>query len=580
MKKNVQKSLGAPVRKERKACVNDLKPKANKLLSFITNWRLAEKEKTIELGESIQKTFRTGKFPNIIRAFYKLPEFKELLKTMERGKLFDLVTNAPPDEEEALSVRIYNLQILIESFHRLVHIDYNKEKIKDPYVHVKVFAKNLLEYLECAHLLLLQEGPIVQEIHSSLFQSIQHFSIEIKKVITNNPDLFTPELVKLSVEPVFNYLSQIDTSTYSKTINEKWLKVMIELNIDPKLRSMETQSRSIGMRETQSRNIGQAVAHKLINQLQSLLEKKRQFYQQNPPYFTPTSLRDKILLELCDIEGEPLAEHFSQSHLDALFTEKKFSLLEAKETGFHKKIQHIQEQFWLYRESLFSLIDQYSPLLPPHFSSYLLLLKSYNLTHPTIHQSHHITQLELGFYSVQYDYLMELLTEATPSTDLPSSTIEKIYATIPYILWFLETYYHIKPLPPFLQIKKLLSQVLITTKISNLKETMQRIFFYLIPDESRSFDELEMHLAELTGKLQEIALPPSSIESNLLRERIRNLTQIDLPSHPQTWFVMGEVVGLFFILLAKFDPLFSTNIHAITRSLHQNTFLRILLLKT
>lgn len=558
MKKN-----GNLPRKERRANVNDLKPKANKLLSFITNWRLADKEKTMELSQTIQKLMKSGKFPNTIRAFFKFPEFKELLKTMEGGKLFELTS-----DEEDLLARIYNLQILIETFHRLVHIDYNKEKIKEPHVHVKVFAKNLLDYLECADLLILQEGPIVQEVHAYLFQSIQHFSIEIKKVISNNPDIFTKELIKLAEEPIFNYFSHIDTTTYSKTLNEKWFKVMVELNIDPKLRNSQTQSTPIG----------KAVAHKLINQMKCLIEKKRQFYQQNPPYYIPTTLRDKIQLELNDAETDPLTASFCHDRLAHLFEEKKFSLLEAKEIGLLKKIHHIQDEFALFKESLFTLIDEYGSLVPTHFREYLHLLNSYKLTHPNVHQSHLITQLELGFYSVQYDYLMDILTQDPPSYTLPASAIDQIYAALPHILWFLENYYAKKPLASFLHIKKILTNILHTQKPAvKIKEKVSKVFPFLIPQTENSYTEIETHLFHLFQILKELPLPPSSIESELQRERLRNLSQIDLPSHHQTWFVIGEILGFFFTLLSQSDPSLPAHLHSLKTTLSKHTFLQILL---
>lgn len=554
MKKTDQNSTNIA----RRANVNDLKPKANKLMSFITNWKLAQPDKNIELCQSIQKLIKTGKFPNTIRTFFKLPEFKELLKTMEGGKLFHTHSQEMLAHEEDLSVRIYHLQILIEVFHRLTHIDYNKEKIKDPLVHVKVVSQNLLEYIECADLLILLEGPIVQEIYSSLFQSIQHFAAEIKKIITQHVDTFTPELVKLAEEPILEIWDHLQSanSDAMALLKRFGCRVHIELNIDPKLKSTLIQSNAIGL----------SVAHKLVNQMQSLQEKKRQFNQQNPPYYTPVSLRDKIFLELQDSE--------SDLNLLSLFEEKRFSLLEAKESGLTKKTHHIQDQFYLIKESLFTLTQKYSSFVPDHFTHYLNTLHTFDLTHPSLRSHHLLTQLELGFYSVQYDYLMELLTESTPCTSLPASLIEQIYSALPTILWLLEAYYRHKPLVSFVTIKKILSPLLSPKPL--LKENLQTAFQLLLPDPSHSFDEIEIYLSELIEMLKKLALPHSSIEYELLRERIRNLSQVDLPSYPQTWSVIGEVLGLFFILLSQFDPHFSTHFKSLQKTLLRHPFLQVL----
>jgi len=562
-----------------KNSVTDLKPKANKLLSFIINWRLAKPCKNIELAQAIQELITTGEFPPAITAFFKFAQFKKLLKTMEKGKLFDPAIWKKSNDEDHLLEEIHNLQILIEAFHKLIHLDYNQEDILDPNVHVKVLSKNISEYLLCSELFIPYEGKIVDEILTLLFKNIHGFSQKIQKIILDNPNLFTHEMIKLTHGSIFKLLSQLSITNYDSTLNEKWLKVMIELNLESKL--------DLGLNQMTS--LGKANAHKLINQMQSLLDKQRQFYQQNLPYFVPFSLRKKILNEFEDkkktekILGQKVNELFY-----AHFDERRYSVIEAKEHALANKASSIHEELHLSKESLFSLVDQYHIFLPDKFSNYVINMQKNLSANTSIlgNLNYLAVQFELGYHSIQNDYLIELLNAAPTGTNLPSDfSLDEIYLLLPVICLFLESYYSRKPLTSFKTIKKLLIQLYQNEeafkehRISKVTEKIENTFNLIIPNRSEPLDKLEAIYNAMVKMIEQLLpkLPKTTIEHQLLKERIRDLHQVDLPSYPQTWFVIGEILGFLFIILSNHEKDFSKKLSSLKESISSYPFINTLI---
>lgn len=543
--------------------ISELKPKANKLLGFVTNWQLAKPSVNTELGAAIQSVITKGSFPTPIKKFLQLPQFKELLSNLEKGKLYvkkDESVSEEQDIEFHPPIEIQNIQILVEAFHQLVHLDYNRLKIKDPIVQVKVLGQNVLSYLSCIDLFIDYEGKVIDEILAYLFNSVRIFAEKMQKIVSNHRTLFTTRLYQLSQQKNFLILKELNRLQYNNNIIQEWLPVLVELNIDPKLeRTVEDLS-----------SIAIANAHKLINRIQSLFSEKRQFYQRNLPLYRPFDVKIQIFESLSKLKkkdrllGQTVNEMFY-----AQFWKEKYAIIHAKQAGTNKKYLSLASQLWPVKESIVTLIQQYHFVLPQKFSNYFLqIFQSTDFFNQVFGKPNvHAVQLALGFFNTQYDFLAELLSNP-PRPENPVTIQSKIYALFPAFISFLEAYYLMNPKPSFVAIKHKLENLFPgeeALKEYTLKEVLQKVeaaFELLLPKTECDSEKIESALFKIISELRGIhkELTPNSIEANLLEGRIRSLESFDLPSYEDGWHILGEILGVFFLLLSELEESFSEKI--------------------
>jgi hypothetical protein len=561
-----------------KNSISELRPKANKLLDFVRNWQIAKPEINIALGASIETLIYADNkvFPPPIQTFFLLPQFKEILFNMREGKFYKKPEKESEEIEFHPPIEIQNIQLLVEAFCSLLYLDYNKTPIEDPIVEAKVLGENISSYLSCIDLFAAYEGTSVDAILSYLFQSIQNFSLKLKKLILSHPELFSKELTRLVEQKIFQDLLLLDRSTYQHHLMEDWYPILIELNLDPKLGS--------GVRKLKA--IAIATGHKLVNQIQSVFGEKRQFYQRNLPLYRPFDVKKQILEKLEELDSSSTLQGQRVNELFyTQFWKEKYPIIEAKQSGTNKKFKSFVHQILPIKESLFSLITQYGLFLPEKFSAFFidtirpLSLRSTILGKPNVLA----VQLVLGFYNTQYDYLAELLSEPFPLTVEPK-TQEKLYALLPSMISFLENYYLKSPKPSFTTIRHSLEnlfsgqEALQEFSIPEVKKRIEDIFTLLLPSESDNMELLEaaMHkiLSDLRAILQDLRL--HSVEYVLLQQRITTLSMLDLPSYLEGWFALGEILGICFILLSQTDPLFSEKYASFEEHLWKNPFIQML----
>ncbi len=561
-----------------KNSIPDLKPKANKLLDFVRNWQLAKPEVNIELGAAIETLIGKSHdfFPLPIQTFFDLPQFKEILVNMREGKFYKKPEKESEEIEFHPPLEIQNIQLLVEAFCQLLHLDYNKTPIKDPIVQAKILGENILSYLSCIDLFSPYTGSSVETILSYLFQSIQGFSLQLKTLILSHPELFSENLIEIVDQKIFKDLLLLDRDSYQHHLVEDWYPILIELNLDPKLGSGIKKLKSIAI----------ANGHKLVNQIQSILGEKRQFYQRNLPLYRPFDVKKQVLEKLDEfdkdstLQGQRINELFYTQ-----FWKEKYPIIEAKQSGTNKKFQSFVHQIWPIKESLFSLIEQYGLFLPKRFSSFFkdtirpLSVRSTILGKPNALA----IQFILGFYNTQYDYLAELLSEP-PQITLEPKTQEKVYALLPPIFSFLENYYLMSPKPSFTVIRHRLenlfsgAQAMQEFSIPEAKKRIEDTFALLLPTDSGNIELLEaaMHkiLSDLKAILQD--LKPNSVEYLLLQQRIIYLSMIDIPSYPEGWFAFGDILGISFILLSETDPHFSEKFASLEELSRKHPFIQML----
>ncbi len=558
--------------------VEQLKPKANKLLSFVTNWQLAKPEKNIELSKALNDLIKIGVFPSPIRVFFKLPQFKKLLNTMEHeGKLFIMPQmNEVELDESHPPIEIQNIQILVEALHKLVHLDYNTLAIKEPAVQAKVLGDNILEYLSAVSIFVPFESKFVDEILEYLFKALRKHSEKLKSLVEKNPNAFSPTLIHLIKEPIFNLLLHIDRKSHSSYVIEDWHPILVELNIDAKLSHLTKQLK----------DITSANAHKLLNQIKCLLDEKRQFYQRNLPRYVPKKLKEQALEKLTEFShGEPILGQRINELFYNEFRHQRYEVIEARQLGINNKFQSYADKMWPMKKSLISLIEQYHHNLPDQFCSYFKSnLPIFSQFLSILGKPNHLAvQLTTGFYSTQLDYLSDMLTEDNSSQiiDNLQNDIENI---MPVIHSFFETYYSLKPKPSFKTIRSTLENIYLgndALKMYSIEEVGKRIdevFSQLLPSEGELFTTIEGSLSIITSITQEITkkLPKDSIENRLLSPILSQLINMDLPSYSQSWYVFGSLLSVFYVILSRQDIEFDKTIEVWMSRMKNSNFFQMM----
>lgn len=537
-----------------------LKPKANRLLEFVMNWQAAKPEKNVELSRALQKLMQDQSFPRPIRAFFRLPHFKRLLKTMENeGKLFILKRAQAEEDHTHPPLEIQNIQTLVETLHKLVHLDYNRQSVKDPVVQAKIYADNTSDYLHTVRMLAPFEGKIVEEILDYLFKMLRRFCERLKELVEKSPHSFSPTLGRLVQEAPFTAFIYADRQTYRDEMIVAWHPILTELNIEATLSHLEIRVKQVA----------KANAHKLLNQMKSLVNQIQQFYERHDPRFLPTKLQSHILEKFVQVEGKKEFFGHEVNEICAQeFLNSRYEVIEAKEMGLNHKFAFFSEKIQPLLKSFLSLCDQFEHYLPSYFHDYFQVRLRPHLHLLAIlgkpnHLAIHFTS---GIVSTQLDYLIDLLAQTTPpelQLELQLEIQQDVQRLLPTIHSFLESYYTHKPQASFYTIRTLLENAYSEEELwerhllEDVKQRIQNLFSYLLPTESRAFPSLEAAMRKLLPLIQEIVkkLPQDTGEKILLCSILRDLEHLDLPSFSHSWYIFGSLLSSLYVLLSHNDQL-------------------------
>lgn len=550
-----------------KKSIKIIKPKANALLDFSLFLKTEDLAKHQTIGNALSDLIEKGSFPSPISRFFQLPKFKELVEKLKEGSL----------EKDSLSFQeIQAFQLLLESFHKLVHLDYDFEEIEHPVVQAKVLEQNIQDYLACADLFYPYEGMFINEILFDLFQSIQGFAQALKNTVLNHRAFFSHTLVSLVQSPVVALLTHLDRTNYKDfTIND-WYPIATELHIDSKL----------GIKKQELKALAKGNSHTILNQLQTLLSDISAIYLKNPPIDIAMEIKTSILTALSE---KPIEEKLSGQKVNELFYlefwKEPYELLLTKESSVLTKLKPLSRQLLPLKESLYSLIEEYEFALPKMFSFYLkkvicpaepmlAVLGKPNLLG---------AELSIGFHTTQYEYINDLLNIDNHKKISPTCKT-RIDEILPILLSFLETYYFAKPLTSFHVIKNLLENSFSGSvafehySIVEIKTRIEEIFSLFIPCEPPPFSLLEAGFNKLVQELHLLLneVDKDSIEYKILHEKLFAFEHIDLPSYPQTWYVLGELLSVIFIYMSQVEDCFFGTIDLKLKNLFSYRFFQVL----
>lgn len=544
-----------------------IRPKANSLVDLPAFLQFADVVKNQVLGNALSDLMETETFPPPVQKFFELPKFKELVESLKEGTLVG---------ESLQSKEIHTLQLLLESFHKLVHLDYDYEEIEHPVVQAKVLEQNIQDYLTCIDLFIPYDGKIINEILSELFQSVHFFSDKLKSTVLENGNFFSSTLIEFMKSEVVSLLIHLDRTNYNNLSMEDWYPVAIELGIDAKL----------GNKKRELSVLAKGNAHKILNQLQTIIADMSRIYLRNPPKDIGESVKTIILHALAEL---PSNEKLSGQKVNELFYlefwKEPYALLLTKESTSLSKLQSLTHQLLPLKMSLYTLINDYGFVLPESFSKYINeMIRPLEFMLSILGKPNLIgAELAIGFYNSQLEYLNEMLS--SPSLQkIPSSCNEKLKLIFPTLISFLETYYAAEPLTSFHVFKDSLEnffpgdEAFNHYSIDEIKGRLEQTFLQYIPTENPPFNLLEAGLSKITLELRFLLkdIDPESIEHRILQEKLFSLERIDLPSYAQTWHTIGEMLGVIYIYMSAYDNKFIENLENNLKNLFSPIFFQAL----
>ena len=521
--------------------VKILRPKANSLVDLPAFLQFEDVAKNQTLGNSISELMEMGSFPPPVQKFFEIPKFKELVERLKEGSL---------DGASLQSKEIHSLQLLLESFHKLVHLDYDFEEIEHPVVQSKVLEQNIQDYLACIDLFFPYDGKIIHEILSELFQSVHFFTGKLKATIIENSTFFSQTLISFMGSPVILLLEHLDKTNYPQFQMTDWYHVAIELNVDAKLIAKKHELVSLA----------KGNGHKLLNHLQTILSDMSRIYLKTPPEEVTESIKEMILSSLREMPSDQKITGQKVNELFYLeFWKEPYALLLTKEQGTLGKLSSLTHQLKPLQMSLYTLISDYGFVLPDTFTRYILeIVQPTEFVLSVLGGPNLIgAELAIGFYNTQYEYLNEVLS-SDDHKKINDSCKERIELLVPTLLAFLETYLSAKPLTFFHILKERLENLYVGEatfqeySIEDVFLEIERVCSSHISKQPSPLPLLEAYHNKITSTLRLILkeIDPETIEYRILNEKLFSFDQIDLPSYSQSWHTIGELLGVIFVFLS------------------------------
>lgn len=537
-----------------------LRPKANALVNLSTFLEYPDIDKNQMLGEALSNLMETESFPPPVQKFLEIPRFKDLVERLKEGAL---------DGNSLLSTEIHALQLLLESFHNLVHLDYEFEQIEHPVVQAKVLEQNIQDYLSCISLFIPYEGRLINEIISDLFGSVHFFTSTLKTTILENATFFNKKLIAFMDSPIISLLLHLDRSNYHDFAMSNWYPVAIELNIDAKLE----------MKKNELAALAKGNAHKILNQIQTVLGDMSQTYLRTPPAEIASSVKQIILHELSNVDklsGQKVNELF---YLE--FWKEFYAIQLIREKGFISKLNTLMDHLLPLKMSLYQLINSYGLVLPLEFTTYLKGLSRplefilFPLGKPNLIGA----ELAIGFYTTQIEYLNEMLS-SPDHKKIPESSYERLFSLTPLVISFLETYQAASPLTSFHTLKETFetlfsgSEAFVEYTQEEITKKIEDRFNQFIPLDPQPLLLLEASLNKITSELHFILkeIDSITIEHSVLKEKLFSLERIDLPSYSQSWHTFGEILGVLIIFTSQHNPNFLANFEPNLKNLFSPVF--------
>jgi hypothetical protein len=519
-----------------------IRPKANTLLDLPTFLEFFDVKKNKTLASSLLELMDTPDLPKPLQNFFQLPKFRALIEALHEGSI---------EPNELSSKEIHTLQLLLESFHKLVHLNFEYEEIEHPVVQAKVLEQNIHDYIACIELFTPYESNIVTEILTELFSNLHFFLDKFKATILENSSYFSKKLISLMNSEIIHLISTLNRKNFPHFSYLDWYPISLELNIDAKL---VEKNRELTF-------LAKSNAHKILNQIQTHLGDISRIHLKNPKEDAFEDVK-KYIDE--SFQTQPEGLKLTGQEVNELFYEEfwkeKYALLLTKEKILLSKLAPLSKEVYSLAMSLNLLNQNYFYALPNHFTSYLFKnLNSFEfMTNHLSSPNLIFAEFSNGFFTSQIEYLDESLS-SNPILSIPKDALENLNSSLVSLVSFIKTYYNAKPIASFQEIKEsfenLFSLDAAYTPFSKeeILEKIEKASLKFYPIEKPPLDLLEAIHNKIVNQLKNALsyLEPNTTCYSIFEEKISIFDKIDLPSYSQTWHTIGQLLGAIFVLIDK-----------------------------
>lgn len=501
--------------------IKKLRPKANKLKSYSSNWKRSNKELNIELANQITSLYQKETFPEAISMFFEIPMFKKVLKNLKEGSLWKDVyvftedDHHPPEE-------IQKVQNITNAFQRICSISHYPNYPNNKIAKAKILTENIHDYLFTILVLKSFKGKASKKIQQYLFDKQKEFLKELNKVLVSKENQFLLLKQHINIEKI-------------KKINIKQLCIEDTIYVDEILAYLH-------ICENNEKNTSYT-CHKLLNQMHKEIELVYDSIVKNAPFYLPYALK-KHVRKIIEKNSDSTSLYNS---LELLFKESKYQIIETKQQSHSKNVQESCKNLNILQISLDLIWEKED--LPYSFKEYYK--KSYLPIKDLLKQIHlqnsQIGYFLCGFFHTQFSYLLDLLSNKKET--IPKIEFGQLFDDITY---FLERYAKIKPELSQKDIK----HILCFEHMSNLsypyaKAFIEDTFSLILPQRNEKiFLSLEKDSRKILTNLLKIfkTMDASTNLSFLLKEKIKNLYLIDIPSLSLGWYIFGEISSCLYII--------------------------------
>lgn len=292
----------------------------------------------------------------------------------------------------------------------------------------------------------------------------------------------------------------------------------------------------------------------------------------NAPFFLPYSIRKAVYSEL---EGCHTSKELYDK-LERLFNDARYDIIETKQLSHIENLMESSIALHTLELSLHKIA--YAKDLPEKFRTYFddYYIRVNGVLESIDDYNSQAGYFLCGFYETQISYLLELLNNPPAYIEeVDISPVEK------KIISFLENYAKIKPELLQMDIKNAFTNEYIKElKLEEAKSYIQNTFSLLIPERSEDvFIALEEESNEILNELLNIyhQINKESYTAHLLKEKIKNLYLMDVPSLQLGWYLFGEIVSILFILCSYKETRIENIVQEFLVDLYQYPIFTILL---
>jgi hypothetical protein len=500
-----------------------IRPKANKLLSFSANWKRSNRDLNRLLGEQIYALIEKDTFPQAVELFFNIPMFKTVLKNLSGGSLWKNVY-VFTDEDHHPPKEIQDVQDIAAAFQKVCSIAHYPNYPDNSLAKAKLLIANIHDYLFLIFKLKRFKGKAAEKLKVHLLSRVRDFLRDLKKELKKDSALFQ-SLHKIASLPAISKIS-------SKTISLE--DIELTHGILARLNTLSTEE-----------NSGISICHKILNQMMGQIELVFDGISKNAPFYLPFSIRKVVFAKMKEVKTTKAL----YSWLETLFNDSRYEIIETKQMSHLQNLKETCTPLHILSKSLDEIAT--SPDLPDGFKEYY---KNYytplKLVLGNIEEyNSQIGYFLAGFYETQISYLLELLSNPpTKMNAIDTAPIEQKLIT------FLETYARVKPELLQVDIKHAFTNEYIKElSLDDAKAYITNTFSYILPERNEDiFIRLEKKSKEILTLLLEIykTMDPTCYSTILLKEKIKGLYLIDVPSFQLGWYLFGEIVSILYILSA------------------------------